>query len=461
VALTLGTRDAALTVKDNLGTTGLSLKDQWSPRVGLVWDPTQQGHSKIYANYGRYFENIPLDLADRSISAETQIRSNHACDPMQGHSICDQPQNLRSGRNGTISTFWANTGAPFPTPVDPDIKSPSTDEIVAGAEYEVLPNARLGASYTHRNLVRTVEDMSTTGGATFFLGNPGEGIATPFPKAERKYDAVTVVFNKTFADLWLAQVSYTWSHLRGNYDGLFVPSYIASSGVPQLDPNITAIFDFPQFLINATGNLAADVTHTIKVFVAKEFLITPTLSINLGGSFTGNSGPPIDALGADPTYGDGIVYILTRGTPGRMPWVTSFDAKVGVNYRINKDSVVTASVDGFNLFNSQRPILVDNRYTLDFPGPIAGAAQGAIPTDKGYGAVVNPAVYDPTKPYSPTAPGVITPANGSLPRPQKGVGVLLPDPTGATIIVSTNPRWGQATQYQAVRQFRFNLRVTF
>ena len=30
-----------------------------------------------------------------------------------------------------------------------------------------------------------------------------------------------------------------------------------------------------------------------------------------------------------------------------------------------------------------------------------------------------------------------------------------------TIIVATNPNWGRATAYQAVRQFRFALRVTF
>jgi hypothetical protein len=451
VTVNLGLRYDALTIKDNLGRVGVSLTDQWSPRIGVVWDPTQQGRSKIYANYGRYFENIPLDAANRSLSAETQIRSNHACDPAQGHAICDQAQNLRTGRAVGVENYWANTGAPYPTPVDPDIKSPSTDEFVVGGEYEVLPNARLGAAWTHRNLVRTVEDMSTTGGATYFLGNPGEGIgAASFPKAVRKYDAVTVLFNKTFADLWLAQVSYTWSHLRGNYDGLFAPNY----GPNQLDPNITAIFDFPQFLKNGDGNLSADITHSIKIFLAKEFVIAPAFSVNVGGSLTANSGPPIDALGADPVYGDGVVYILERGTSGRQPWVFSFDAKVGLNYRFTKDMVVTAAVEGFNLFNSQRPIFTDQRYTLDFPGPILGAKPGTIPTH--YAGICTTA--DPSS---------CVPGNGYLPKPRidpatgGGIRVLLPDPTGADTVVTTNPRWGQATEYQAVRQFRFSLRVTF
>jgi hypothetical protein len=455
VTLNLGLRYDSLTIKNNEGVVGVSLKDQWSPRIGVVWDPTQQGRAKIFANYGRYFENVPLDAANRSLSAETQIRSNHVCDPMQGHTGCDDPANLRIGRGVGISQFWANTGAPYPTPVDPDIKSPSTDEIVVGGEYEVIANARLGATWTHRDMHRTVEDMSTTGGATYFLGNPGEGIGNVFPKAVRKYDAVTVAFNKTFADLWLAQVSYTWSHLRGNYDGLFAPNY----GPNQLDPNITAIFDFPQFLKNGSGDLSGDITHSVKAFLAKEFVVTPVFSFSLGGSLTGSSGIPIDALGADPVYGDGVVYILNRGTTGRAPWVFSFDAKVALNYRFTKDVVVTAAVDGFNLFNSQRPTAIDGRYTVEFPGPILGAQQGTIPST--YGAACpsgSTAAVDPLSCGS---------GNGFLPKPKidpatgNGIRVVLPDPTNQTITVATNIRWGQATAYQAVRQFRFTLKVSF
>jgi outer membrane receptor protein involved in Fe transport len=473
VTLNVGLRYDTLSMKDNLGRVGAALNDQWSPRIGVVWDPTQQGRAKIYANYGRYYENIPLDAANRSLSAETQIRALHACDPMGGHANCDA--NLRSAAplgGGLVSSAWLNTGAPYPTPVDPNLKSPSTDEVVAGGEYEVLANARVGASYTYRNLVRTVEDMSTTGGFTYFLGNPGEGIGSVFPKATRKYNAVTVFFTKTFSDLWLAQVSYTWSRLTGNYDGLFAPNY----GPNQLDPNITALFDFPQFIKNAEGNLGGDITHVVKIFLAKEFVITPVFSFSLGGSFNASSGFPIEPLGSDPVYGDGIVYLLQRGTTSRTPWVTSFDAKVGINYRLTKDSVITAAVEGFNLFNSQRPTQIDQRYTLDFPGPIlgpggvtnpGGATQGTIPTNNGYGAIVNTdptkgPVYDPTAPYSANAPGVIRAANGTLPTSKTGsLNVLLPDPAGNTIIVATNPNWAQATSFQAVRQFRFSLRVTF
>ena len=237
VTVNLGLRYDALAMQGTDGLNRLTLNDQWSPRIGAVWDPTQQGRAKIYANYGIYYENIPLDMANRALSAEVQPRGNHNCNPLvdrrQG---CDA--NTVIGFPNGPGQLWTTTGAPYPSAIDPDVKSPSNEEVVAGAEYEVIPNARLGVSYTHRNLRRALEDMSNTDGQTYFIGNPGEGIADSFPKAKRVYDAVTVTFNKTFSDLWLAQVSYTWSRLTGNYDGLWAPNY-----QQQLDPNITANFD--------------------------------------------------------------------------------------------------------------------------------------------------------------------------------------------------------------------------
>src|SRR5262249_5153540 len=53
VTLNLGVRYDSLNMEDDTGRKGLALHDQWSPRVGIVWDPTEQGRAKIYANYGR------------------------------------------------------------------------------------------------------------------------------------------------------------------------------------------------------------------------------------------------------------------------------------------------------------------------------------------------------------------------------------------------------------------------
>ena len=89
------------------------------------------------------------------------------------------------------------------TAVDPDIKPQSTWELVFGGEYEVIKDGRLGASYTKRWMNKVIEDMSRDEATSYFLGNPGYGIASDFPKPQRDYDAVTIYFSKTFGDEWL------------------------------------------------------------------------------------------------------------------------------------------------------------------------------------------------------------------------------------------------------------------
>src|SRR5262249_34516313 len=243
---------------------------------------------------------------------------------------------------------------------------------------------------------------------TYFIGNPGEGIGDTFPKATRRYHAVTVFFARSFSGLWLAQASYTWAQLRGNYEGLFDTrgfGAFGALGVPQLDPNINGTFDLRTLLLNSTGPLDSDTTHTIKAYLAKEFVLTPVFSMTLGASFNASSGRPINAMGANPVYGGGRAFILERGSAGRLPWVTSLDGRVNLNYRLSKDSVPTASVEAFNIFNSQRPVSVDESYTAAKVSPILGARQGSIPTE--FGGVCT------SKDVKSCGPG-----NGSLPRPR-------------------------------------------
>jgi hypothetical protein len=47
-------------------------------------------------------------------------------------------------------------------------------------------------------MTRVIEDMSRDEASTYFIGNPGYGIAKDFPKATRVYDAVIVYLDKRF-----------------------------------------------------------------------------------------------------------------------------------------------------------------------------------------------------------------------------------------------------------------------
>ncbi|MBN1206372.1 MAG: TonB-dependent receptor [Myxococcaceae bacterium] len=357
------------------GKEALILANQWSPRLGLIVDPSRSGRMKLYGNFARYYESVPLDMVDRSFPGEPGLRSRrdstlcNPLDPAQQQGVCSSDASRMAYRPGLdASRLWETVGAGA-TIVDPDIKPQSTDEYVVGGEYEVLPNARAGLSYTRRSINYVIEDMSRDDGSTYFIGNPGYGFATDFVKPTRTYDAVTMFFQKNFADLWMAQVSYTWSRLRGNYEGLF------RTDTGQLDPNINSDFDLVSLLPNRTGLLPADRTHQIKAFGAREFVLRPDLSLNLGLSYRGSSGTPYSYLGAHVDYGPGQAYILPRGAAGRLPWVHRFDTRLAVTYKVNRDITAALSVDVFNLFNFQAATAYDQNFTFSEALPIEGGTE--------------------------------------------------------------------------------------
>jgi outer membrane receptor protein involved in Fe transport len=419
VTLNAGLRYDSQFFYNNVGARSLSLPHQWSPRLGVIYDPTQNGRAKIFANFARFYESVPLDIADRSLSGEAALQGdvNGGC-PENGGPCPAIRRNLLP-RNFYVPNQLYRTVGAGPQAIDPDIKPQSSDEIVVGGEYEILRDTRAGLSYSKRWMNSIIEDMSRDEAQTYFLGNPGEGIASDFPKAQRKYDAGTLYLTKVFADDWLAQASYTLSWLRGNYVGLYRPE----NG--QLDPNINSDFDLSSLLANRSGPLPGDRRHQIKVFLAKDWRLTPEHYVTTGLSGRARSGDPSSYLGGHTVYGADQAYILPRGSGERLPWEFSTDMQLGYRFVIDKDKTVQATIDIFNLFNFQAATQRDERYTIAnvLPGSDISSVKKA---------------------------GATCPTDGQTDCPEL---YLTPS--------EVNPNYGRVTAYQPPRIFRFGLRVTF
>ncbi|QRK08902.1 TonB-dependent receptor [Archangium violaceum] len=405
------------------------LGNQWSPRVGVIVDPLGNGQMKVYANYARYYEQVPLNLVDRQFPGESRYNTYRVaasadaegCDPstlagQRGN--CADPDYIFESAESSRNPSRLYTGGKLENlSVDPDISAQSSTEYLVGAEYELLANTRLTATYTHRAMNSVIEDMSRDDGATYFLGNPGSGFAKEFPTPERTYNAVTVALTRAFGEGWLAQASYTWSRLYGNYPGLFRPE------TGQLDPNILSDFDLISLLDNRTGLLPYDRTHSVKVFGAKEFNFTKDFSGSLGLSYRGNSGTPINYLGGHVDYGEGEGFVLPRGSAGRTPWVNNIDTNIGLNYRVTKTSTVSFTLDVFNIFNFQTETLVDENYTYAAVLPVKDGTPADLPNKV-----------------------VVVGSNGDQ---------------RAMTADDVNPNFKKPTQYQSPRQVRFGVRYTF
>jgi hypothetical protein len=310
--------------------------------------------------------------------------------------------------------------------VDPALRPQSSDEIVAGGEYEIIPDGRLGLTYVHRTMNHVVEDMSRDEAITYFIGNPGYGLATDFPKAVRDYDAVSFHFSKAFSDQWMAQASYTLSRLYGNYAGLYRPE------TGQIEPNVNTDFDLISIIENRTGPLPGDRTHQLKLYGARELVLNSATSLSVGLSYRTRSGAPINYYASHVFYGADEVFVLPRGSGGRLPWTHDVDGHLGFTYKLGKDSAITFLVDVFNLFNFAQAVAVDQRLT---------------DTD--------------LRPYVPPA--------GK--NPEEVICISGRDPNCVTPLVTTsgdrfdvaevNPNFKKVTAYQPPRTFRFGAKVSF
>lgn len=378
VTLNAGFRFDSQTMYSDQG-IGLKLPNQWSPRIGLIFDPTQKGAAKLFANYAIYYQTIPLNLVDRAGSGEPQVRGRRSlanCDPLNTPDYpasCDKAENLVTvTANGPSDPnqkwTYLSTGR---LAVDPDIKPQSSTEFTTGGEYEIIPGGRLGVTYIRRWMNNIVEDMSRDEGSTFFLGNPGSGIASDFPEAERTYDAGIISFTKTFADSWLMQASYTLSQLKGNWEGLFR----AQTG--QLDPGTNSDFDIRSLTLNRYGYLAGDRRHELKLFGAYDLPLAQNHHLNVGTSYRARSGAPTNFLGTHALYGNGEVFLLPRGEGERMPWVHNLDLHVGYQFFQTKTQSISVTADLFNLLNLKAVVRRGQNYTLRPVEPITNDPQGA------------------------------------------------------------------------------------
>ncbi len=415
ITINIGVRYDAQMLYGDEGQLAMTLPNQWSPRIGLVYDPTREGRAKFYTNFARYYENVPLLMLDRYLSGEPLLqaaRSPDECDPrepdqQENECLSDEALLELAGLppNKIYDAYSSATSV-----IDPDLEPPSTDEIVLGADYEIVEDGLLGLNYTKRWLVNTIEDLSRDGGATFFFGNPGRGIASDFPRAKRDYDGINLYFSKLFSKTWLAQASYTLSWLRGNYSGLFRPE----DG--QLDPHQNADFDLSDLYVNRSGPLPGDRRHAVKLFGAKQFDLPDHWGYLLPGlALRATSGGPTNLLGTSGVYIDNV-YIEPRGSGERLPWTYSADLRFVYGVQFDRHSSFAFTVDVFNLFNFQAAVARDERYTA-FD---VRAAEGGDRDD-----LVN--------------------ADGTEFDPDS----------------QRNPNFGRPTAYQAPRVFRFGIKGTF
>jgi hypothetical protein len=352
-------------VLNRFGESAFKINDNWAPRVGFVWDVKKNGRTKLYANYGRFYEDIPQDINIRSFGGEV-VCFCYNFDPTASNILPDATAPRRSTLLGG------------PEPVDPNLAGQFINEWIGGFEYEVRPNLVLGVKGTYRDLGRVIEDFLVPSEGNYFVANPGEGTlgqtlafydqihTAPSPKASRRETAFEFDARKRFSDNWQFLASYVWERLEGNYDGTF------QNSTGQLDPNINSAFDYADFLVNADGHLSAERQNQVKL--DGSYMFKGKLDgLNIGLSTFWFSGVPLTAYGYSFAYQNWEYYLSPRGSLGRGP--SDWEANLHADYPIRLGSRrqrLDLVVDVFNVFNRQSAVQLDERYNLIQDGVCAG-----------------------------------------------------------------------------------------
>jgi len=449
---------------ETIGDTGFTLNN-WAPRIGFVWDPTQEGKAKVFGHWGRFYENIPMDLNVRSLGGEIDNVANYnAKHLMPGAAGYDPNCNVDHGTvPGDLGATLVKCtdfqqaailggGSEF---VTPGLSGQYSDEIILGTEYEVLPDVKVGVTYTHKTLPNVVEDVFLAGSPDYGITNPGQSFDAEadsllakakqeqmssdskvkaqgdldflranamyrtkfFDKPERNYDALSFTLTQRPTKASLILASYTYSKEQGNFPGLF------STETGQLDPNITSEYDLPGLLANRYGPMGLDRPHNVKVDGFYRFDLKEAGLLTLGASVRAQSGIPHNVLGADLTYGPSESYLLPRGAATRSPTTGQADVHISYGRRLTKTTILEVFGNIFNLTNAQQEAQTDETYTQDSVNPIVGGDMNDLKHAKAI------------------------------------------DETAGTETAHTptlNPNFGHTTSYlQAPRSFQFGVRLTF
>jgi outer membrane receptor protein involved in Fe transport len=389
LTLNLGVRWDRQEIIDSSGVKQIDLKKDYAPRLGFVWDPTATHRSKVYGSYGRFYEEIPMDLVIRSYSYERQPT-------IINYSLTDfHPDPAAEAAYGTASHILGG----FTEPADPNLRSQFVEEYILGAEKEVATDIAVGVKGIYRSYGRVIEDFLCIDDGTYCIGNPGQGIMSrvynlayaetfPAPRPVRIFRGLQLDVTKRFSNNWQMLASYLYSTLEGNFDGGFAPYTNVGA-----DPNISAAYDYYDFFTNGKdlskitnrGYMSNDRRSQFKV---SGVYFTP-FKLSVGVSAYWRTGTPLSRMGYSDAYNRYEFFLTQRGSEGRTP--DTYEADLHLGYPIEiKPVTINILFDIFNLLNAQRPILLDQRWGFQ-------EADNASPTP------VNPNYGKPVLRTPPTA----------------------------------------------------------
>jgi len=367
--------------------TAMDIETDPAPRIGFTWDIFGDGTSKFYANYGEYYENIPMDINNRAFASEVFYWDYWWIDKATIGEFWDfDPNSYSFDHNSGDFLRTRVSGIGGTAPVSSNIDAGSVEEFLLGYDYLINDTWSLGVKFMYRSIGDVIEDISFDFGNTYIIANPGRDIIfttntdlewvdalgnvrtysagdevyvtaeeSGFSKPVRNYRTYELSLKRKMVDNFSMNFSYMYSELWGDYIGGVLPYY------GQTDAHITAMYDLPTTLVNSGGYLPADRPHNIKIDGVYAF----DNGVNVGFFYNYRSGTPITAyLDVDASsyiYGEFKLLPSGKGT-GRTMATQTLDLNISYTYDLGKYGSLTGYFYMFNVFNWQNQTAVDQEF---------------------------------------------------------------------------------------------------
>jgi hypothetical protein len=330
-----GLRWSTQTLTGASGGTAQTFPGEWQPRLGLNWQLGRSGMHRVFGSYGRFYQQIPLNLGRLWYVDYYALYSWYSEDPRQGSVT---PYQVYDG--STYEADWAKS--------IPDLEVENFDEFTAG--YEGLFGAtRLTVRGIRRDLRSSFQWGINPGSEAFWvLGTPGKGDFAFLPPPKRNYTALELSATGGWQRLQY-RASYVLSRSWGNHSGLFW----SDGGIANPGGDFT--FFSPDQAINSEGLLPNDRTHVVKLVASYRTKVgfTP------GVFFTWMSGTPINDFGPATFWWS---FISPRGTAGRTPAIWDLNVRLAYDTPWPRVARTRVIMDFLHLGNPRETVLVDQRH---------------------------------------------------------------------------------------------------
>ncbi len=347
------------------------------PRLGATYDLMGDGKTVLKANWGRFYFNTGVSLADAINPNTSQQYSDYNWNDLNGDLIYQE---------GEETTLITRFGGVANAAIDADLENSYTDEMSFFVERAVLENLGVRVGYVYKkdnngwqqvnvarpfdafnvpvsvvdpgpdNIAGNADDGPAIAG--FDLDDPSRGssqVTQNIPGYEGNYRTLEFSANKRYGNRWSmnASYSYTWTEeygrtYFGQTFGTAVSNFSLFGSFPT-NPNERTFNEFTNWNAKVSGTVDA----------GWGLQVTPVVKVQSGAPYG-------RVIAARFNYNTAQLLLAEPIGTRRQDTVGVFDFRVIKDLRFAQKARVGLFLDVFNVFNSNTAVNVNWRSGASF-----------------------------------------------------------------------------------------------